>query len=120
MARITEITVSAGRTFNDPFESYANFKPGVTLRASIDEGEDATVVVKELQAKAEGLMEDHKRNLLKSLRELKELSDARQEMVDAEQSIKRTQARLDEMRAKHPELKLLPEGEDAKEMERAY
>lgn len=67
--QITEVIVSAGRTFNDPYESYANFKPSLALKASLAEGEDADLAVKELQAKAEKLMDAHKAKLLKNAEE---------------------------------------------------
>ncbi len=37
---VTEIVVSAGRTFNHPYEQFSILKPSVTLKARIDEGED--------------------------------------------------------------------------------
>ena len=37
--KITEIVVSAGRTFNHPYENFSNLRPQVTLKATPDEGE---------------------------------------------------------------------------------
>lgn len=67
--QVTEIEVSAGRTFNHPYESYSNFRPHITLRASLTAGEDPEAAAKLLQGKAEQLMDDHKENTLKKLRE---------------------------------------------------
>ena len=58
--KITEITVSAGRTFNHPHESFSNLKPHVALKVEVLPGEDAGEVAKALQAQAEGLVEDLK------------------------------------------------------------
>lgn len=74
--RITEITVNAGRTFNDPYESYANYKPGLTLKAALLEGEDAEQVAKDLQAKAEELMDAHKADLLAKAKTVHEAEQA--------------------------------------------
>ena len=64
--KVEEITVHAGRTFKHPYEQYSNSKPGVSMRAVLEDGEDVDVAVKKLQAKAESLVEDHKRNLLQA------------------------------------------------------
>lgn len=69
MFTITEVIVSAGRTFNDPYESYANFKPGLTLKAALGPGEDPLEVAKVLQAKAEQLMDEHKQAVLRKAQE---------------------------------------------------
>jgi hypothetical protein len=50
--KVTEIIVSAGRTFNHPYEDYSNLKPQVTLKATVDDGENFEDAVKELQRKA--------------------------------------------------------------------
>jgi hypothetical protein len=65
--KITEITVFAGRTFNHPFEAYSNFKPSISLKSTLEEGDDAETVAKQLQAHAEDLMDDHKRDILERL-----------------------------------------------------
>ena len=61
---ITEITVSAGRTFNHPYETYSNLRPGVTVKATLAPGENPTKAINELQALAEKTVEDHKQALL--------------------------------------------------------
>ncbi len=106
--QITEITVSAGRTFNHPYEQYSNLKPYVTMKAVLSEGEDAAAATKELQKKCEELVEDHKRNMLQSLEELRELSQRQQEMASLSAQLGRAQARLEEIRKEHPELAALP------------
>ena len=39
--KITEITVSAGRTFNHPHESFSNLKPHVALKVEVLPREEA-------------------------------------------------------------------------------
>lgn len=96
--KIESIKVCAGRTFNHPFEDYSNFKFSVGIEATLAESEDAATEIKALQAKAEALAEDHKKNLLRSVHELQELSSMRQEVASLEESLKRGQARLEEIR----------------------
>lgn len=102
--RITEITVSASRTFNHPYEEYSNLKPGVVLKASIDEFEDYEAAVKALQAKAEGMIEDHKQSLLKSIHDLAQVTEMQREMRSLESQMRSAQERLEEIRARNPEL----------------
>lgn len=103
---ITHITVSAGRTFNDPFENFSNYKPHLTLTATIDPGEDIRVEarVKELQALAERLMDEHKRKMLSDLRALQAASQIRQEVSDLERKITLFQERLEAIKRNAPEL----------------
>jgi len=104
--KITEITITAARTFNHPHEQYSNLRPEAVLRASVPEGEDPVACVRQLQAQAEGLVEDHKQGMLRSLEELYQLSERQAEMLGLQSQLKRTQDRLDEIRKAHPELKL--------------
>lgn len=102
--QITQITVHAGRTFNHPYEQYSNFKPGVSLVATLDESDDPLKVTQDLQAKAETLVEDHKRNMLKSLHELQAMGEAQEELIRMGDAISRAQSRIDDLRKKYPKL----------------
>jgi hypothetical protein len=102
---ITEITVSAGRTFNHPHEDYSNLKPQVTLKAVPGPGEDAIECVRTLQRRAEELVEDHKRHLLASLEELHRLGLAREKMIGLARQLKANQDELDAIRKEWPDLK---------------
>ena len=103
---ITEIVVSTGRTFNNPHEQFSNLRPEVSLKAVLSEGEDPLEATKRLQSIAEGLVEDHKQGLLKSLDQLNELTTRQAEMRGLQKELERTQARLDFIRGEHPELQL--------------
>lgn len=107
--KVTEIVVSAGRTFNHPYESYSNLKPQVTIKATIENGEDFETEVNVLQAKAERLVEDHKAALLTNLEEIHNLTERQREIASLEDGLKRTQARLDALRAGVVQTKSLPE-----------
>lgn len=96
--KVTEIVVSAGRVVSHPLESYSNLRPQVTLKAQLDEGEDYTTAVKELQARAEGLVEDHKNALVNNIVELDRLQKREREIASLEKSIRRDQATLTELR----------------------
>jgi hypothetical protein len=96
--RVTEITVTAGRTFNHPHESYSNLRPSVTMTASLDEHEDAREATKHLQAKAEQLVEDHKNHLLETLEEIYEQNEIDNQISDLERQLTSAQQRLDHLR----------------------
>ena len=104
--QINTITVTAGRTFNHPHEQFSNLRPEVVLHATLEAGDDPDACIKQLQAKAEGLVEDHKQGMLKSIEELYQLSQHQAEMRGLENELKRTQERLEEIRKEHPTLKL--------------
>lgn len=112
--KVTEIVVNAGRTFNHPHESYSNLRPSVTLKATIEDGEDFEQAAKELQAKAESLVEDHKQNMLRSLEELFELETRQREVKGLYQEIKRAQERLNLIREETPQLELPMEDSEEK------
>lgn len=100
--KITSINVTAGRTFNHPYEDYSNLRPELKLTAELEEGEDPVEAVRNLQARAEGLMEDHKNSMLKNLEELHHLSQAQAEAQGLENSLRRSAERLDALRKEHP------------------
>jgi hypothetical protein len=114
---VNEIIVSAGRTFNHPYENYSNLRPQVTLKATVAESEDAAAAAKELQSMAETLVEDHKRSMLQSLEQLEQMRRADAEVShlgrmisENQRAIERQRELLDEMAAKNPALaqRLLP------------
>jgi chromosome segregation ATPase len=105
--QITNIEISAGRTFNHPREQYSNLRPEVRLTASLEPGEDVNAKVQELQAKAEKLVEDHKNNLLAEIESLHELTEHQAELVNLETNLRRAQERIEEIRRDYPALKQL-------------
>lgn len=102
--KITQITVSAGRTFNHPYESYANFRPEVTMTATLPDGADADQAVRDLQAKAETLVEQHKRNLLQNVNDLHESAQIDSELANMEQTLKNAQERMEALKHRRQEL----------------
>jgi 2-oxo-4-hydroxy-4-carboxy--5-ureidoimidazoline (OHCU) decarboxylase len=119
MATVKEITVSAGRTFNHPYESYSNLKPFVSVTATLDDGEDFVAVTKQLQAQAEELVEDHKTNMLNSLRELQDLSEKNAEARRLSATIESAQRKLNRLRETTPSLPS-PREEDIEEADDDY
>jgi hypothetical protein len=101
---VTEITVSAARTFNHPYEAYANFKPAVSLKATLAPGEDPANATKQLQQQAETLVEDHKNALLTSVHELHRMSEAQQRAAELGRQIAAAQDKLDTLRKEYPDL----------------
>ena len=110
--QIRRITVHAGRTFNHPHEDFSNLKPSVCLEAELAEGDDPKKCTQLLQQQAEGLVEDHKQQLLRSLEELYQLSTRQAEVRGLQRQLSQAQSRLDEIRKEHPEL-ALTNGEEA-------
>jgi hypothetical protein len=98
VAQVTKITVSAGRVFNHPFESYSNLQPHVTVEATPGLAEDWEEVTKQLQATAEKLVEDHKQHMLKSLAELERMQRRQAEAASLEKTIRKCQSDLDRLR----------------------
>jgi hypothetical protein len=115
--KVTQITVNAGRTFNNPYESYSNLRPEVTLTASLDDGEDATTAAKALQAQAEGLVEEHKTKLLMDLDRLHTYQTRTRDIARLESQIKTAQEHLNELQAEQErtgglQLSVLPADRD--------
>lgn len=103
---INTITVTAGRTFNHPHEQYSNLRPEVTMTATLEAGEDAGKAIRELQAKAEQIVEDHKRGLLTSIEELYRLTEQQAEIRGLQQELERAQRRIESIRSENPMLQL--------------
>ena len=108
---IKTITVTAGRTFNHPHEQYSNLRPEVTMVAELAEGDDATACAKELQQRAETLVEDHKRAMLASIEELETLRRSQRELRELGSMMKIQQQRIDDLRAAHPDIEFALTGE---------
>ena len=62
--KVTEVTVSAARSFNHPYEMYSNFKPMLSIKAAVIEGEDVPEKICALQQNAERIIENHKQRIL--------------------------------------------------------
>jgi predicted RNase H-like nuclease (RuvC/YqgF family) len=110
--QIKEIIVKAGRTFNHPHEQYSNLKPEVELRATIEDGDIPEECVQKLQAKAEGLVEDHKQGLLKSIKELYQLTQRQAEVQGLQKTLQQAQERMEQIRREFPDVKLLPNSDE--------
>jgi hypothetical protein len=93
--QVTEITVSAGRTLQHPCETYANLRPAVALRATIEPGEDAVEATRKLQRQAEQLVEEHGMVLRASLLEREVAKREEQELARLTQNIADNQQRLE-------------------------
>ena len=97
--QITEIVVSAGRTFNNPYESYSNLRPEVTLKATLAEGDDPHESAKELQAQAERLVEKHKTQLLVDLDRLHTREIRTRDIARLEEQIGKATTHLADLKA---------------------
>lgn len=62
--KVTQVSVMAARTFNNPFEAYSNFRPSITMTAELTEGQKPEDVLYSLQQTAERIVENHKQRIL--------------------------------------------------------
>ena len=78
---ITEITVGAATSFNHPHESYANFKPSLTLKATVEgSNADAFLAARDLQATAQKLVEDEKARILAEIEREAQIESAERDV----------------------------------------
>lgn len=96
---IKTITVHAGRTIPHPLESYSNLRPSLSMTAELCDGDDPADCLKQLQSQAEGLVQDHAKNLVDSIVEADRIERETREMRSLELSINEKQRRLEEVRA---------------------
>lgn len=96
--KISNIHVSAGRTFNHPFEQYSNFRCDVQLQAGLEPDEDPIKAVQDLQAQVEKIAEDHKQDLLKNIRELERIARCNDEISQLEERMRQADERLKGLR----------------------
>ena len=101
--KITQITVTAGRTFNHPHEDYSNLKPQITLHAVLEEKDDAQEAAKALQRQAEQLVEDQKQNMLLALEDAYQMGEAKQRMIGLSRQLQAAQKELDTLRQQWPQ-----------------
>ena len=89
MSKIIEITIGLATSFNNPFESFSNFKPSVQLKAIVADGEDPNRVAIDLQAKVGDLLATERHRILDGLKREHEIENAKRnvdwkkERVDA-------------------------------------
>lgn len=74
----------------------------VTVRAELGDGDDYEASIKVLQAKAESLIEDHKRHMLDSIEELEQMTRKQQQAASLERKILDCQRELDRIRESGP------------------
>jgi hypothetical protein len=85
---VTEITVSAGTSFNHPFESYSNFKPAVTIKVAVASDEDPKPIIERYQQRAHDLVLAEKSRILRALEQEHYREEAEQTLARAELQLK--------------------------------
>ncbi len=111
---VTQITVSAGRTFNHPHEAYSNLRPEVTMTATLDPSDDYEQAIKTLQEQAETLVEGHKEAMLKSIEGLYQLDQAKDRVGQLTSAIRKAREEIDYTLKEYPQLNI-PELENEEE-----
>lgn len=84
--QIKSISVSAARTFNHPFERYANFRFELSLNAELHDGEDPLKAVSVLQEQAEIAAETHKVRILADVEIRNEIEQLQFELRHCEEN----------------------------------
>jgi len=85
--QVTEIQVHASTGFKHPHERFANFKLGVTLKATIQPGENIWEATRQLQTLAESLVQAEKEATLKRIEEAYVESGDNQEDDDEDDDV---------------------------------
>ena len=101
--KVEEITVHASRTLPHPCESYANIRSGITMRATLSEGDDVDESVKTLQIRAERLVEEHSAILISSIEQRDVAEREASEIRSLEDSLHRQAQRLSELKERSDE-----------------
>jgi len=115
--KIVEVTVHAGRTFNHPYENYANFKPGISLRATVGEGEDTEQIIKTLQSQAEQMAESQKQQILADLYQLEKQARMDSSIAATRRQIEKLKKELEtlekgQLQLDAPKVKIVPEDDE--------
>ena len=82
VAQVTEIQVHASTRFNHPHERFANFKPGVTLKAVVTQGANTWEEARKLQTLAESLVQAEKAATLERLGEQRKAAGVQQDVFE--------------------------------------
>lgn len=74
--KITKIIASAGVTFNHPYIQFSNFRPAITLEATLGDHEDATASAMRLLAQARACVDVERENILDECKKIHDISQA--------------------------------------------
>lgn len=85
---IKAIHVTAGRTFNHPFESYANFKFDLSFQAELAPGEDHLTSLAALQVQAETLADEHKEKILSDVQRRRQIERINDQLEDMRRNVR--------------------------------
>lgn len=96
--KIQAINVKASRTLPHPSYSYANYKTELELSAQLDDGDDVHECTKQLQCKAESMVEEHAAELRQSIGEFHRVVTARQQVPQLENKISQLQDELERVK----------------------
>ena len=94
--KIVEITVSSGTTFNHPHEQYCNFRPSITLKASVVE-ENIIASIIGLQETADKLVRDHRKAILDRIARGREVEHTEYELERLQHDMKEIGLALDKV-----------------------
>ena len=97
--KITRITVHAGRTFNHPYERYANFRFDLSLEADLTPEADTGLQLMTLQRLAEGFADEHKVAILNECTRIRTIDNLRERVRDLQRPLEEWMSETPEQRA---------------------
>lgn len=92
--KIKEISAHCSTSFNHPYEQYANYKPGVSLVASIEEGDDVDACIRDLQDKAQTMVDLDKASILAELQDQHRIDRTRELLAELDTVEAQTKATI--------------------------
>jgi hypothetical protein len=98
--KIIEIIAGAQAGFNHPHESYANFRPSLTLKAIVEDGDDEAEAIGKLQQRAQDACDAEKTRILKTCRRAFEIQCTEGQITDLQYRIKDLRLIIDTYQAK--------------------
>lgn len=78
--KITSIAATAGRTFNHPYEQFANFRFELAFNADLEDGEDAGQALALLKARTEAEADAHKGAILADIERKRRIRQVAEEL----------------------------------------
>lgn len=65
--RIKTVTVRSGTTHKHPTQEYSNLQASIEMTADLQDGEDETIAIRDLQSRADAFMAQHKQQQIDAI-----------------------------------------------------
>jgi hypothetical protein len=111
---VTEIIASASTSFTHPNESYANFKPGLTLKIAVQDGQDSCLLAGAAQLMVHAAVMREKERILAALEHEREVESIRSQIENDESDLDQFRQLAGKVRAELAEAEGVLAAEKAK------